>query len=155
VPKAPSSTHGVQAAAEGADLLPAAVDGRQTVTFCGEQYAIADDVADFAVWKYARVMDDGASGIQRLAAQHTLLQECIAPDEWSRFSRYALAKKASGADLMGVCEQVLEMLAARPTQRPNDSSTGPLPTSENSKESSLDEDTRYPGTVSVDSLLGR
>lgn len=133
----PQSTHEVQAAVEGADLPAVGLDGRPTVTFCGEPFAIADEVADFAWWKFARASADNDSdaGLHLLAAKHTLLQECLAPDEWARFERHALAKKADGDDLMGVINQVMEMLAARPTQRPSDSSTGPQPTPENSKDS--------------------
>lgn len=151
----PQSTHEVQAAVEGADLASVGLDGRQTVTFCGEPFAIADEVADFALWKYARVLDDDVDGVQRLAAQHVLLQECIAPDEWARFERHALAKKADGAELVGVVNQVMEMLAARPTRRPNDSSTGPQPTPPNSKGSSSTGDIPSPGGGSAGTPPGR
>jgi hypothetical protein len=159
VPKAPTSTHEVQAVVEGVDLLPGdpdAADTRLKVKFCGEEYAIADEVAGFAVWKFARATVDGdTDGLQLLAAKHTLLQECIAPDEWARFQRHALAKKADGDDLMAVINQVMAALAARPTRRPSGSSTGPPPTPPNSKDSSSTGDTPYPGTGSGGTPPGR
>lgn len=126
--------HQVQAAVEGVEIVG---DGRK-VEFMGAEYRIAEKVGLMPLMKFAHVSSKGldSSDMDGLAAMYAMIQDCIDPAEWSRFEHDAMEKKADGEAIFGVVAKVIEILTARPTQRPAESSAGPRLTSENSKGSS-------------------
>ncbi|WP_328344785.1 hypothetical protein [Micromonospora sp. NBC_00421] len=125
------SVHEIQARAEGVDV----VGGGQKVTFMGEDYRIADRVGLMPLMRFAVAARSGmeSDDMEALAAMYSLIKDCIDAPEWARFERDATDKKADQDDLLKVVTDVIQVLTARPTQRPADSSAGPQPTSPTSK----------------------
>jgi hypothetical protein len=122
--------HQTQAAAEGVQ----AGDVRK-VTFLGAEFATAEKIGLMPLMRFAAAAKAGldSDDMDGLAALYTLIQDCIDPADWPRFERHATDTKAEADDLMKVVQTVIEALAARPTQRPADSSAGPPSTSAPSK----------------------
>lgn len=142
-------THEVQAAVEGVVLN----DGK--VEFMGAHFQMSDRIGLMPLMKFAYSASKGidSTDMEGLAALYSMVKDCIddsEPDangnsaEWRRFERHAIEQKAEADDLMKCVQRVIEVLAARPTRRPGDSSAGPPSISPNSKASSLTE-----GMVSV------
>ncbi|MFJ8690278.1 hypothetical protein [Micromonospora wenchangensis] len=125
------SVHEIQARAEGVEV----VGGAQKVTFLGEKYRIADKVGLMPLMRFAVAAKSGmeSDDMEALAAMYSLIKDCIDATEWQRFERDATDKKADQDDLLKVVTDVIQVLTARPTRRPADSSDGPQPTSPNSK----------------------
>jgi hypothetical protein len=61
------------------------------------------------------------------------VMEDAGPSEWDRFEAHAIDAKADENDLLKVVQDVIQVLSARPTRRPSDSSAGPQTTSPSSK----------------------
>jgi hypothetical protein len=103
------------------------VSDPQTVEFHGESYVIAERVATMPLLRFAKLAQDDADSddMSSLAAMYDLIEMCFDPADWARFQKAATKHKADGTELMGVVSQVFQVLAARPTQRPSDSSDGP------------------------------
>jgi hypothetical protein len=85
----------------------------------GRMFGIADRVglmplAEFA-YHASSGMDTGDMGA--MAAIYEMLQDCIRPEEWPAFKRYAKQIKADVEDLMDCVQQTTELLTANPTQR--------------------------------------
>ena len=142
--------------------LQAAVEGvpvGDRVTFMDEQYRVAEKVGLMPLMRFAHAARKGANAddMEGLAAIYDMLRDCIHPGDWDRFEADATTKKAEGDDLLPVVTQTIELLTARPTQRPSDSSAGPSKTSESSTGSSvpLDSLTGLGELVSVDELVKR
>lgn len=124
----------MQAAAEGVQIVG---DGRK-VEFLGSDYLMAEKIGLMPLMRFAHVSSKGldSGDMEGLAAMYTMIQDCIDPADWKRFEADAIEKKAEAEDLFDVVKRVIEILSARPTQRPAESSAGPRLTSENSKASS-------------------
>lgn len=105
-----------------------------TVPFCGEDFRIADKIGLMPMMRFAKVAQAGvdSADLAGLAAMYDLLEQCLADDEWQRFSDHADKSRADGDELMAVVGKVFEELGKRPTSRSSDSSDGPPPTSERS-----------------------
>lgn len=169
------STHTVQAAVEGVDLQ---VVGEVTddqpreacakcgevdcvcprVEFMGSSYRISDKIGLMPLLKFAHAADSGldSQSLEGMAAQYAMIRDCIDADDWARFERDAIDRKAGPRELDKVTADVIAMLSARPTTPPGDSSAGRPPTSDTSKGSSSPTGTPPPpGLVSVDTLLDR
>lgn len=106
----------------------------EQVTFCGEQFDIADRIGLMPLMRFAKVAQDGVDSTELagLVAMYDLLEQCVAPHEWARFQATADQHRADSETLMGVVTTVIELLSARPTSRPSDSSDGPQRTAPNS-----------------------
>ena len=104
----------------------------QTVTFLGETFAIAEQVSHLALMRFAKVASSGvdADDMEGLAALYDVLGQCIDPKDWRAFQKHADDMRAQSDDLLGVMQEVLPRIAARPTGRPSDSSGGPSVPSE-------------------------
>lgn len=128
------SVHELQARAEGVEVI----GGGQKVTFMGEEYRIADRVGLMPLMRFAMVAKSGVQDddMEGLAAMYALIRDCIDAGEWARFENDAIMKKAEQEELLKVVTDVIQVLTARPTQRPADSSDGPPNTSPNLKEPS-------------------
>lgn len=146
----PQTPAQVQAAIEGVTSTG------QAVTFLGVDYRIADRVGLMPLMRFAWVARQGVNGddMEGLAAIYDMLHDCLHTDDWDRFQNDATTKKAEADDLLQVVAQTIELLTARPTQRPSDSSGGPLSTSPSSTGSSSSQ--AIPdGLMSVEDLLRR
>jgi hypothetical protein len=143
--------HDIQAAAEGVPV-------GDTVEFMGEKYRISDRIGLAPLIKFAMSATSGATtdDLDGLAAIGQMLNDCLDPAEHDRFWADATAKKAEGDDLLPVVTQTIELLNARPTRRPSDSSAGPATTSASLTGSSpLPDSINGSELVSVDTLLRR
>ena len=101
------------------------------VTFGGESFTVADRIGLMPLMRFAKHAQAGvdANEMAGLAALLDLLEQCIAPQDWQRFNDHADKVRADGDQLMVVVKDVIEVLSARPTSRPSDSSDGPSTTS--------------------------
>jgi hypothetical protein len=147
-----AGTHHIQGLVEGVDVTS------RKVEFMGEVYRVADNIGAISIWKFAAAAEAGfdSNEMRGMAAQYALLKSVIHPDEWVRFETDAIEKCATGADLDKVTGQAMQVVFARPTGSPPDSSNGRRRTSANSRESSSRTGTQPPPDMySVDSLLGR
>lgn len=170
------STHTVQATVEGVDLSVVGGDVTDTgpreacakctevdcacprVEFMGGTYRISDRIGLMPLLKFAHAAASGvdSKSLEGMSAQYAMIRDCIDSDDWPRFERDAIDKKAGPMELDKVTADVVTMLTARPTSPPSDSSPGRQSTSDTSKVSSPPTGTPPPrGLVSVDSLLDR
>lgn len=117
-------TRVIQGLAEG-------VDPDERIEFMGEWFRIAHAVGLMPLMKFAAAADSNidTSDMAALAAIYAMLKDCIyegnglAEDEkgydagdWEKFETHAIKMKAEADDLLPVTQQVIEILAARPTQ---------------------------------------
>jgi hypothetical protein len=104
------------------DELQTLVEGvvlSEKVTFLDDVYRIADKVGLMPMMKFAHAssstqLDTG--DMEGLAAIYEMLKDCIHPDDWARFERDAITKKAEADDLLPVVRQTVDMLTARGRQ---------------------------------------
>lgn len=118
--------HELQARAEGV-----VVGGGDKVTFMGEAYRVAERIGMMPLLRFATVAKAGAQSddMEGYAAMYALIRDCIDASDWDRFEHDATVKKADQDDLLKVVTDVVEIITARPTRRPADSSDGPQSTS--------------------------
>ena len=144
----------------------------RTLTFMGKPYQLAPAVGAIPYWKFGYIATHGVNmeDMEGISVAYTMLRDCfviaesceecdvclgkddVEPDpdncpsldlgDWPRFERDAIRKKASNDDLMETIKQAVEIISARPTQRPSDSSAGPSTTSGSSTGSSPSPATR-------------
>src|SRR5690348_6239631 len=115
-------------------------DGRETIEFHGEQFTLAEDVGTMPLLRFAKLAQDDTDSedMAGLAAMYDLIEMCFDARDWQRFQAAATRHKAKGSELLAVVSQVFQVLAARPTQRPSDSSDGPLSTAPSSTSTHVD-----------------
>lgn len=108
--------------------------GPPTLTFEGRQFQLAQKVGLMPLMAFAHLAKDGvdANDMAGLAATYALLRSVIADEAWPAFEDHASLVRADGDDLMAVVTQAIEIISARPTVRPSDSSVGPVIVSEHS-----------------------
>ncbi len=163
--------HGVQATAEGVVL-----DDGDHVELHGERFRLASSIGMMPLMRFAQASKAGLGGddMEGLAALYSLLRDTIdctrpqvevadpttgepttvdgGPSEWDRFEAHATETKADAEELIGVVHRAIEVISARPTKRPGDSSAGPQTTSASSKAiSSTTEPSPQPPRVHVPS----
>lgn len=104
----------------------------------GASFAVADKVGLMPLLKFAHLSKKGvdANDMEGLSAIYDLLRSVIADDAWDRFEEHATVVRADGDDLMEVVSQAIEVISARPTDGPSDSSDGPQTVSESSADDS-------------------
>lgn len=124
----------------------------------GGHYRIADKIGLMPLMRFAHTSKNvDEADLAALAAIYDMLHDCIHPDDWDRFERDMTAKKAEAEDMLPIVNQTFELLSARPTRPPIDSSSGPPTTSHTSMGGSLPAGPRVPDwareTVSVAGLV--
>lgn len=104
------------------------------VSFAGESFTIADRIGLMPLMRFAKVAQSGVDSreLAGLAAMYDLIEQCIAEQDWPRFEKAADRTRADADELMQVVQDVMALVAARPTERPSDSSDGPPATATNS-----------------------
>lgn len=134
---------------------------------------MSDSIGMMPLLQFAHASSKGldSADMEGLAALYAMIRDCIdqtrpqkdvdgelvddGPSEWDRFQRHAVDTKAEADDLMAVVQKCIEVISARPTRPPGDSSAGRPTTSANSKALSSTAATRRPeleGMVSVADL---
>jgi hypothetical protein len=107
------------------------VDGSpRTIEFLGKTFPLAGRIGLMPVMRFAKAAKSGLDSLdmEALAVLFDLLEQCIAPEEWVRFQDHADEQRADGDDLLKVVTDTFEVLSARPTRRPSNSSDGPATT---------------------------
>ena len=97
-----------------------------TFTFFGEQIRVADEVGLMPIMDFAAAAAGGVdtADMAGLAAIRSMLQDCIAEDDWAQFAALSKKNKADGELLLAVVQAVMEVISGRPTEQPSDSSSG-------------------------------
>jgi hypothetical protein len=75
-----------------------------------------------------------------LAAMYDVIRQAIDPDDWDAFMDHAADTHADEDELMEVVAQAIQVISARPTVRPSDSSDGPTGTETSSSADSSSEE---------------
>lgn len=117
---APVATYDVQATVEG-------VDTGDMVELNGKRFRIADHTGAMPLLMFAYAANEGldSNDMAGLAAMYAMIRDCIDGEaEWRRFVSHAVLSKATTDDLMGVVNRTVEILTARPTTPPGNSSAG-------------------------------
>lgn len=142
------------------DELEAAIaeaEGTRTVEAFGNTYPVAEKVGLMPLMKFAVLAKKGvdSADMAALEVMYRLIQSVIADEAWERFEEDATVARANDEDLLGVVQQAIAVISARPTSRPGDSSPGPQTTGASSTASSAWEARkRELGLVPVASLVG-
>lgn len=113
----------IQALAEGV------VHGDQ-LECLGGHYKVAEKIGLMPLLKFAYTASSGVGteDLDGLVAIYSMLRDCIDPEDWDRFERDMIAKKAEADDMMPCVEQAIEIINARPTRQRSVSSSGPQST---------------------------
>jgi hypothetical protein len=99
------------------------------VTYCGETFILPEGEPTLELMEYARVVVEyDTNSLRGMAALLDLLEVCIGPDNWERFTTLTREKHVGSDALFEVVRDVYAAHAERPTSRPSASSDGPPPT---------------------------
>jgi len=117
---AEAQSHEIQAMSEGV------VNGDR-VECLGGYYRVAGKVGLMPLLKFAHTasLDVDSNDMEGLTAIWDILKDCLHEDDWDRFVRDMIDKKAESEEIMPVVGQAISIISARPTRRPSDSSSGP------------------------------
>lgn len=109
-----------------------------TFGFHGQVFTLRDRVGLMTLMRYAAVAKQGVKvdALEGLVAMYELLEDCIVPDDWSRFERLCRDETVGEDELLSVVKRVLQTVARRPTGPPSDSPGGPTTTSTSTRDDS-------------------
>lgn len=137
----PVTTAEVQADVEGVPL-----DDSNSLEFKGRRFRLAESIGLMPLLKFAHAAKSGLTSddMEGLSAMYLLIRSCIdrrpdgddGPSEWDRFEQYAIDTDADGEELSGMINRAVQVISARPSKRPGDSSPSSTPKSESGKASS-------------------
>lgn len=104
----------------------------------GKSYEVADKIAAMPLLKFAHLSKKGvdSADMEGLAAIYDLLRAVFTDDAWERFEIDSTEERANDEDLMQIITKAIEVIAARPTKSPSDSSDGQSTTTASSTEPS-------------------
>lgn len=110
----------------------------RTLEAFGNTYELAKQVPALLYMKYAKMAHKGADSAdpEVLALSYDMLRLTFTEESWPRFEEDASEARASDEDLLQVVKQAIEIITARPTSLPSDSSDGQDTTTPSSTESS-------------------
>ncbi|MGI5171870.1 hypothetical protein ACQEU3_46765 [Spirillospora sp. CA-253888] len=131
------------------------VDTEGTIEVLGDRYRVGDKVGLMPMMQFAAAAKAGldSSDMDGMAAMYQMLQDCIHEEDWPRFERDMVAKKADEQDFMYCVQRAMAIISARPTRQRSDSSSGRSQTTASSTGSSSEAaDPRAEGMVSVADL---
>jgi hypothetical protein len=97
--------------------------------FAGESFEVSDRIGLMPLLRFAHFARAGVDSneMEGLASMYDILQQVIAESDWDRFQDHATEVRADEDELMGVIPAAIQLITARPTRQPSDSSDG-LPT---------------------------
>jgi hypothetical protein len=128
--------------------------------FHGETFALAESIGLMPLMKFAHAAKSGmdTAEMDGLAAMYALLEDSLDPEDWPRFQRACIDAKIQADELLEVIKELIEAVAARPTQQPSDSSDGqqgttPSSRGDSSTAVSLQDRKRALGIVPVDEAI--
>jgi hypothetical protein len=112
-----------------------------TVEFAGRTFRVADKVGLMPLMRFAHIARQGvdASDMDGLAAIYDLLRSAIADEDWRAFEDHATDVRADGDELLAIATEAIQVVAARPTVEPSDSSDGQPTASRSSADGSSSE----------------
>lgn len=111
----------------------------------GHSYRIADKVGLMPLMRFAytsKHVDE--ADLEALISIYEMLKDCIHEADWDRFVREMTVAKAEVEDLLPVVNSTFELITARPSKRPTDSSSGPQPITPTSTDASSQAGPRVP-----------
>jgi hypothetical protein len=131
--RAEFGAHRAQAEGEGVELP---FDDK--VDFMGAQFKMAQTIGLWPLIAFSMAQKRGDNvDPASLATIGVMVLDCLDTSEHDRFAEHATEKKAGAQELMTLVQQVIEVVSARPTPPPGDSSAGRPKTSASSKGPSL------------------
>jgi len=89
---------------------------QETVSYLGEKYKVAEKIGVWPQMMLARAAAEGINlgDMRGLAAVHATLENVIDPEDWGRFERDMIAKKADDlAELLDLVTQAAQIVTAR------------------------------------------
>lgn len=107
------------------------------VEFLGAEFRMGERVGLMPMMRYARVAKrldeleksggeaDGDQFVEMFDATLSLLEQCVHPDDWSRFERHSTEQGADQEEFMEFAGRVMAALSDRPTGPRSVSSSGP------------------------------
>ena len=103
----------------------------RTLTFAGEQFAVADRVGMMPLMRFAVLAKSGVDTdtLEGLVAIYDVVQQCISEEDWPRFEAHATKVRANEDELLEMVKDAIAVITAHPTQQPSDSSDGQPSTS--------------------------
>lgn len=123
--------HVEQGPALGVDTVH---DPEEVIVFAGRPFKIADKFGLMPLLRLGYFAKKGldTGDMESLAVMYDVIRQAIHPDDWEAFMDHAADVHADEEELMACVQQAVEVISARPTRRPSDSSDGPPATATNS-----------------------
>ena len=106
---------------------PAVVVSAPVITLLGKGFRVANKVGLMPLLRFAHLAAGGAdtADMAALESMYDLLRGVIHDDDWAAFQDHASVVRADQDDLLEAVRDAIEVMTARPTVRPSDSSDGP------------------------------
>jgi hypothetical protein len=145
-----------------ATAIQAMSEGVETPTgkhfeFMGKTFRLADKVGLMPLMRFAHMassgMDTDQDFMTAMAAIYDMIKDVIHEDEWAAFQQHATDTKANEDQLLGVVQQAVEIMTARPTEPGSDSSPSARPSTPPSTDT-LSQRRAAMGLVPVADLAG-
>lgn len=142
------------------ELSGEVISPSRVITLAGEDFRVADKVGLMPLLKFSHAANLRTDDDRAYAALYEILRDVILEDEepcgkctgckeagrnakardcqfadegdWDRFQDHAVHCKADADELLGVVEQAIKVISARPTESPSSSSGGQRSTSRKS-----------------------
>lgn len=114
------------------------VAATDVITLLDKPFKVAPKLGLMPLLRFAHLSSKGvtADDMEGLAAMYSLLRGVIADEDWDAFQEHAEAVRADENDLLEAVRGAIDVMTARPTVRPSDSSPGSQPTETSMSEAS-------------------
>lgn len=109
-----------------------------TFGFHGDTFTLRDRIGLMTLMRYAAVAKKGVKvdALEGLVAMYELLEDCLTPDDWTRFETLCRRESVGEDELLSVVKRCVQIVASRPTGRPSASPGGPETTTTSSRDDS-------------------
>lgn len=121
-------------------------DGLDRIEFLGRRFLLAPKIGAMPILRFGHLAKNGASvdDLEAFGVVYDVIFEAIDDSERDAFAQYATEQHADMDDLLMLVHKSIEVMGARPTRRPSDSSDGPSITETNSSDVSSYEESLTP-----------
>jgi hypothetical protein len=113
--------YSIEAAIDKGDpvVLPIVVNGEEVL-----RVRVNMDVGVFPLLEFASAAEEGidSNSLRGLAAQYSLIEDCIATEDWDKFKAVMKTYKFKGDDILQITTRVWSAVANRPLDQPSSSS---------------------------------